>query len=156
MYSILTYGDWMAGNVCSVLIATSVSASTSRLTRLICQPVLLKEGVIVSGELTTFILEPEYCVLSGGIWYPKPEILKVLRREIYNNIDEFVSIIEEPSFKALYPSLEGDMLKRIPAGFPSDSPYGHILKHKDFSVIGIKPDSFFSSLTGWKKPSIVF
>ena len=29
-----------------------------------------------------FHLEPEYCVLSGGIWYPKPEILKVLRREI--------------------------------------------------------------------------
>ena len=46
-------------------------------------------------------LELEYCVLSGGIWYPKPEILKVLRREIYNNIDEFVSIIEEPSFKSL-------------------------------------------------------
>ena len=100
-----------------------------------------------------FHLEPEYCVLSGGIWYPKPEILKVLRREIYNNIDEFVSIIEEPSFKALYPSLEGDMLKRIPAGFPSDSPYGHILRHKDFSVIGIKPDSFFSQ-PDWMEETI--
>ena len=100
-----------------------------------------------------FHLEPEYCVLSGGIWYPKPEILKVLRREIYNNIDEFVSIIEEPSFKALYPSLEGDMLKRIPAGFPSDSPYSHILRHKDFSVIGIKPDSFFSQ-PDWMEETI--
>ena len=100
-----------------------------------------------------FHLEPEYCVLSGGIWYPKPEIWKVLRREIYNNIDEFVSIIEEPSFKALYPSLEGDMLKRIPAGFPSDSPYGHILRHKDFSVIGIKPDSFFSQ-PDWMEETI--
>ena len=100
-----------------------------------------------------FHLEPEYCVLSGGIWYPKPEILKVLRREIYNNIDEFVSIIEEPSFKALYPSLEGDMLKRIPAGFPSDSPYGYILRHKDFSVIGIKPDSFFSQ-PDWMEETI--
>ena len=79
--------------------------------------------------------------------------LKVLRREIYNNIDEFVSIIEEPSFKALYPSLEGDMLKRIPAGFPSDSPYGHILRHKDFSVIGIKPDSFFSQ-PDWMEETI--
>ena len=140
----------MHGNVCSVLIATSASASTSRLTRLICQPVLLKEDVIVAYY---FHLEPEYCVLSGGIWYPKPEILKVLRREIYNNIDEFVSIIEEPSFKALYPSLEGDMLKRIPAGFPSDSPYGHILRHKDFSVIGIKPDSFFSQ-PDWMEETI--
>ena len=63
------YGDWMHGNVCSVLIATSASASTSRLTRLICQPVLLKEDVIVSGELTTFILNRNtaYCPVVSGI-----------------------------------------------------------------------------------------
>lgn len=68
-YLILIYGDWMHGNVCSVLIATSVSASTSRLTRLICQPVLLKEDVIVSGELTTFILNRNtaYCPVVSGI-----------------------------------------------------------------------------------------
>ena len=68
-YLILIYGDWMHGNVCSVLIATSASASTSRLTRLICQPVLLKEDVIVSGELTTFILNRNtaYCPVVSGI-----------------------------------------------------------------------------------------
>ena len=113
----------------------------------------INRDIRFSLDKSPYNLEPEYCVLSGGIWYPKPEILKVLRREIYNNIDEFVSIIEEPSFKALYPSLEGDMLKRIPAGFPSDSPYGHILRHKDFSVIGIKPDSFFSQ-PDWMEETI--
>ena len=40
-----------------------------RLTRLICQPVLLKEDVIVSGELTTFILNRNtaYCLAVSGI-----------------------------------------------------------------------------------------
>ena len=39
------------------------------LTRLICQPVLLKEDVIVSGELTTFILNRNtaYCPVVSGI-----------------------------------------------------------------------------------------
>ena len=54
---------------CLLLTATSASASTSRLTRLICQPVLLKEDVIVSGELTTFILNRNtaYCPAVSGI-----------------------------------------------------------------------------------------
>ena len=62
-----------------------------------------------------------------------------------------------PSSKSLPSKLctrhSKDMLKRIPAGFPSDSPYGHILRHKDFSVIGIKPDRFFSQ-PDWMEETI--
>lgn len=93
-------------------------------------------------------LEPDNSILSGGVWCPDPKLLKKLRQDIYDHIDEFVAILEDPGFKALYPYLEGDMLKRMPAGYPADSPYGYILKHKDFSVICNKPEAFFNQ-DGW-------
>ena len=94
-------------------------------------------------------LEPEGSFLSGGAWNPPPPLLKKLRKDIYDNIDEFLGIIENKEFKALYPELEGGMLKRIPPEFPADSPYAEILKHKDFVVSARKPDAFFGT-DNWK------
>lgn len=88
-------------------------------------------------------LEPGRCLLSGGVWCPPSPLLKKLRKDIYDQIEEFVAILEEPAFKATYPALDGETLKRMPAGFPMDSPYGDILKHKDFCVVSYKPDAFF-------------
>jgi uncharacterized protein (TIGR02453 family) len=90
-------------------------------------------------------LEPQTPMLSGGVWCPPPPLLKKLRRDIYDNMDEFLEIIENPSFKATFPALEGEMLKRMPAGFPPDDPHDYILKHKDFIVASVKPESFFCS-----------
>ena len=39
--------------------------------------------------------------------------------------------------------MEGEVLKRMPAGYPSDFKYDEILRHKDFSVVSYKPDEFF-------------
>jgi uncharacterized protein (TIGR02453 family) len=89
-------------------------------------------------------LEPGNCFLSGGLWMPQPKLLKMVRQDLYDHIDEFVSILEDPSFKALYPALEGETLKRMPAGYPSDFAYGEIIRHKDFCVSTAKPDAFFS------------
>ena len=88
-------------------------------------------------------LEPGNALLSGGVWCPPSPLLKKLRKDIYDNIDEFMGIIEDKSFKKTFPELEGELLKRMPAGFPADSPYEHILKHKDFIVSSNKPDAFF-------------
>ena len=88
-------------------------------------------------------LEPGNCLLSGGVWCPPPALLKKLRQDSYDHIEEFVGILEEPSFKAMYPVMEGEVLKRMPVGYPSDFKYGEILRHKDFSVASYKPDEFF-------------
>ncbi|MDR1343861.1 MAG: DUF2461 domain-containing protein [Tannerellaceae bacterium] len=88
-------------------------------------------------------LEPDNCFLSGGIWMPQPKLLKKLRKDIYDQIDEFVDILENPAFKAIYPSLEGEMLKRMPAGFPSDFEHEDIIRHKDFCVVANMPERFF-------------
>ena len=90
-----------------------------------------------------FHLEPGNCHLAGGIWCPSPKLLKRLRQDIYDHIEEFAEIIENPDFKKTYPTLEGETLKRMPAGFPTDSPYGEVLRHKDFCVSTTLPDEFF-------------
>ena len=51
--------------------------------------------------------------------------------------------MEKPAFKKTYPTMEGEVLKRMPAGYPSDFKYDEILRHKDFSVVSYKPDEFF-------------
>ena len=88
-------------------------------------------------------LEPDGCLLSGGVWCPPPALLKKLRRDIYDRMDEFVDILEEPAFRQVYPELEGETLRRMPAGYPTDTPHGDILKHKDFCVVSRKPDTYF-------------
>lgn len=97
-------------------------------------------------------IEPGNCLLSGGIWMPPAPLLKKLRQELYQQIDEFVEIIENPSFKAIYPELEGEVLKRNPVGFP-DSPYNAIIRHKDFSVASYKPDDFLTE-DSWLENSV--
>ena len=94
-------------------------------------------------------LEPGNSFLSGGSWQPPPALLKKLRQDIYNNMDEFLEIIENKDFKHTYSELEGEQLKRMPEGFPAGSPYATILKHKDFVVSAMKPDAFFYT-DNWK------
>ncbi|MBQ8530320.1 MAG: DUF2461 domain-containing protein [Parabacteroides sp.] len=88
-------------------------------------------------------LEPGGCMLSGGVWCPPPVLLKMLRKDIYENIEELVEILENPQFKKTYPVMEGEVLKRMPVGYPSDFEYGEILRHKDFCVASYKPDEYF-------------
>ena len=94
-------------------------------------------------------LEPDNSFLSGGCWQPPPALLKKLRHDIYTNMGEFLEIIENKDFKHTYSELEGEQLKRMPEGFPADSPYANILKHKDFVVSAMKPDMFFNT-DSWK------
>jgi uncharacterized protein (TIGR02453 family) len=94
-----------------------------------------------------FHIEPGNSVLCGGSWCPEPQMLKQLRHDIYDNIEEFVAIIEDKKFKKLYSGLDGEALKKIPEGFPKDLPdkYADILKHKNFTVYCNKLNDFFNT-----------
>ncbi|MGC8824885.1 MAG: DUF2461 domain-containing protein [Bacteroidales bacterium] len=82
-----------------------------------------------------FHIEPGNCMVAGGLWMPEPNLLKKVRWGIYENIEEFVSIIEEPAFKTFFPQIDADaMLSRPPRDFPADFPYIHLLKYKSYTV----------------------
>lgn len=92
-------------------------------------------------------VQPGECGLHGGIWCPEMPLLTRLRHDIEDNIEEFLSIINNPDFKKRY-VLTGNSLKNMPKGFDKDSPYGEYIKMKEYLVSMPVDDSYFTS-NGW-------
>ncbi|MCD8287587.1 MAG: DUF2461 domain-containing protein [Porphyromonadaceae bacterium] len=91
-------------------------------------------------------IEPDNCLLAGGIWDPQPPLLKALRQAIYDNCEEFKEIVQEPKFKRLYHGLDNERaLKIMPRPFPKDFPYPEWLKQRDYDVIASKADTDFET-----------
>ena len=64
---------------------------------------------------------------------PLPEYLRIIRKEIYYQIDEFKAIIDAPSFKKYYLGIDPiEKLKKAPADFSKDFPDIELLKNKHF------------------------
>ena len=89
-------------------------------------------------------IEPGNVALSGGIWCPEPRLIKALRQAIYDNLDEWKSIIEAPQFRQEYPIFVGETLKTTPRGFSREGEHVEWVKRKDYTVWGQQPDSFLS------------
>ena len=47
-------------------------------------------------------IEPGNCMVGGGIWCPEPSLLKALRKDVYDNIDEFTGILRDAKFQKYY------------------------------------------------------
>ena len=73
---------------------------------------------------------------------PAPDQLKALRKEIYENIDEFLGIIKNKSFDQYFGDLMGEKLVNPPRGFPADFPHIDLLKHKGYTVWKTLSDDF--------------
>ncbi|MFH0866818.1 MAG: DUF2461 domain-containing protein [Bacteroidota bacterium] len=97
-----------------------------------------------------FHIEPRSCFLGGGIYMPHPDRLKLIRQEIYYNMDKFLSIIENKNFKKYFGKIEGEKTVRIPKGFPDDIKGAGWLKYKSYTILHtIKPETL--SNPGMKK-----
>lgn len=90
-------------------------------------------------------LEPGNCLFSGGIWCPEAPLLKALRQAVYDNYDEFLSIVDDPAFKVVYRAFEGDVLKTVPRPYARDCEQAEFLKRKDYVVTTHVPDAFYAS-----------
>lgn len=85
------------------------------------------------------------CLLAGGSLCLPPNILKAVRQSIYDNIDEYVAIVEDPSFKKYFPVVGENFLKTAPKGFPKDFAHIDYLKCKEYTCSYNVPDSFFQA-----------
>jgi uncharacterized protein (TIGR02453 family) len=81
-----------------------------------------------------FHLEPGESFTAGGIWQPTPDILKAVRTGIFENPDEFRSIIKNKVFIDNFGEIHGEKLKTPPKGFPKDFSEIEWLKYKSFTV----------------------
>jgi uncharacterized protein (TIGR02453 family) len=79
-------------------------------------------------------LDPEGSFAAGGVWQPLPDILKAVRTEIYENLDEFKSIIRNEVFIDTFGEIEGEKLKIPPKGFPKEFPGMELLIYKSYTV----------------------
>lgn len=77
-----------------------------------------------------FHLEPNASFISGGIYMVPSPTLKKIREDIEFYQDDFLGVVESEHFVNAFPSLGNDSLKRVPAGFPVDSPVEKYLKLK--------------------------
>lgn len=72
-------------------------------------------------------------------------MLKEIRQSIYDNIDEYLEIINAPVFRERYKEVGSNLLKTAPKGFPKDWEYIDLLKPRDYTVMAPVPDSFMKS-----------
>lgn len=86
-------------------------------------------------------IEPGESMIAGGVYMPQPEVLKLLRNEIYFNSVEFRKIIESKEFKKYFGTLnEFDKMKKAPREFPADFPDLDLLKYRSIIVSQMVPD----------------
>ena len=80
-------------------------------------------------------LDPDGCFVGVGVWGPAPNLLKVLRQSVYDNIDELNEIRHSAEFSQYYSEFfQEDKLKTVPQGFPKDFPDADLLKLKHYLV----------------------
>jgi uncharacterized protein (TIGR02453 family) len=82
-------------------------------------------------------LSPGKSMLGVGIWQPEPPDLLKIRKVIESKTDAWLKARDDRGFRAAFPELAGESLKRPPAGFPPDHPCVEDLKRKDF--VAFKP-----------------
>lgn len=87
-------------------------------------------------------IEPGGSLFAGGIWCPSPAMLKALRRDVYDNVEEFLAIIRNPEFEKYY-YMDGEKLKKVPVPFPKDFPEAELLKYKTYTVTNRISDGFW-------------
>ncbi len=80
-------------------------------------------------------VEPGASFAGGGIYCPQAKVLKSVRDDIYDDASRIKKIINEPSFKSIFPELYGDKLKTAPRGFDKDFPDISLLNFKSYTVI---------------------
>lgn len=90
-------------------------------------------------------LEPGNSLMAGGCWCPPAPVLKEIRKSIYDNIDEYLEIIENPEFASTYKQIGNDLLKTAPKGFPKDWEHIDLLKPRDYTTYAPVSDSFMTS-----------
>lgn len=93
-------------------------------------------------------LEPGNTLVAGGCWCPEGDVLKAIRQDIYDNVDEYLEIIENPEFSKYYKEVGENLLKTAPKGFPKDWEHIDLLKPRDFTAYSpiseemVKSDGF--------------
>ncbi len=101
-------------------------------------------------------IEPGGSMLAGGVYMPASPVLKAIRQEIYDNYDEFLSIVTNTDFVASFKEINAEKLKTKPKGFPDDFEGLEYLKFKHYGVQCMYTDKDMQSENFIKEVARVF
>lgn len=90
-------------------------------------------------------MEPNGSFVGGGIYMPEAKYLKAIRTRIYQNAQEYKSIISGVAFKKYFSEIYGEKLKNAPRDFPKDFEDIDLLKNKHYVVTYSINDSLWTS-----------
>ncbi len=79
--------------------------------------------------------------IGGGVYAPDSSQLHAIREHIATHLRQFEKIIGAPAFTKLG-GLKGDLISRVPRGWPKDHPAAEYLMHKQFLGFREEPASF--------------
>jgi uncharacterized protein (TIGR02453 family) len=77
-------------------------------------------------------IDPAEVFFGGGIWRPPSAELRAVREAIAADPERWEEITRAPSFRRRFGGVEGDSLKRLPAGFDADHPAIEDIKRLSF------------------------
>ena len=83
------------------------------------------------------------CMIGGGAYCLESPVLRAVRTNIMERIDDFRAIVEASEFHELFPVIGESHLKTLPVGFPRDFAYPQYLRPKNYAVLRELPDDFF-------------
>jgi uncharacterized protein (TIGR02453 family) len=95
------------------------------------------------GAALYFEVTPGGVWIGGGIYAPDTSLLQKEREHIAGNFRRLRAIVDSPAFRRAVGALEGgDLLQRVPRGFPPDHPAAEWLRHRMFVAGREFPASF--------------
>ena len=90
-------------------------------------------------------LEPGSSFAAGGLYMPPSPELKAVRTEIFENPEEYLSIVQNPEFVKIFGEVEGEKLKTAPKGFPKEDKNIDLIKLKSYTVMHKMNETSLSS-----------
>ncbi len=100
-------------------------------------------------------IEAKWVFAGGGLYMPEPASLQRIREQIAKTPAEFRSIVTSEPLMRLG-GVQGECLKRVPRGFPSDHPAADDLKRKQFLAFKEWPPELMTSPQFWDEVLPVF
>jgi uncharacterized protein (TIGR02453 family) len=92
-----------------------------------------------------FHVSPDEVWIGGGMYSPDGPQLLAVREHLAANLRTLRAIVESPGFRKHFGALEGEKLKRVPRGFPTDHPAAEYLKFRQFLAGAEFPASLATS-----------
>ena len=80
-------------------------------------------------------LQPGEVFMGAGIWHPETAVARQIRAAILEDPDKWEKVMKSVAFSRHGFSLDGESLKRPPAGVDADHPLIEDLKRKDFIAV---------------------